>query len=82
MEKFNYKIGLDIGTNSVGWACVDDDNDIVRKGGKLLWGSRLFEEASGKKDRRVFRGVRRRLLRRHNRTVSYTHLTLPTTKVV
>ena len=77
MEKINYKIGLDIGTNSVGWACVDDDNDIVKKGGKLLWGSRLFEEASGKKDRRVFRGVRRRLLRRHNRINELNRIVKP-----
>lgn len=66
-EQKNYKIGLDIGTNSVGWACVDDDNNICKKSGKYMWGSRLFDEAQSRKNRRLFRGSRRRLARRKQR---------------
>lgn len=25
-----YSIGLDIGTNSVGWAVIDENNELVR----------------------------------------------------
>ena len=51
-----YSIGLDIGTNSVGWSVIRDNNDLIKKkmlikgnGDKKyikrnLWGVRLFEE--------------------------------------
>ncbi len=35
MEK-NYYIGLDIGTNSVGWAVTDEKYSVVKKKGKRL----------------------------------------------
>lgn len=73
----NYKIGLDIGTNSVGWACVDDDNNICKKDGKYMWGSRLFEEAQSRKNRRLFRGSRRRLARRKQRLNELNRLLEP-----
>lgn len=38
-----YYIGLDIGTNSVGWAVTDPEYNIIRKNGKSLWGVRLFD---------------------------------------
>lgn len=41
-----YSIGLDLGTNSVGWAVVDEQNQIVRKNGFTFWGVRMFEEAN------------------------------------
>ncbi len=63
-----YNIGLDIGTTSVGWAVVEEDNQkIMRKGNKALWGVRLFEEATPASDRRGFRSTRRRYDRRRNR---------------
>lgn len=66
MKKYN--IGLDIGTTSVGWAVVETDNQkIMRKGNKALWGVRLFEEASTAAERRNFRSTRRRYDRRRNR---------------
>ena len=66
MKKYN--IGLDIGTTSVGWAVVEEENQkIMRKGNKALWGVRLFEEASTAADRRSFRSARRRYDRRRNR---------------
>ena len=68
MQETKYNIGLDIGTNSVGWAVVRSDNfNIIRKGGKKLWGVRLFEEAKTAADRRLFRSNRRRLDRRRKR---------------
>lgn len=67
-----YNIGLDIGTNSVGWAVVETDNQkIIRKGkGKntrRLWGIRLFDSASTAEKRRGFRSTRRRYDRRRER---------------
>lgn len=35
MQK-NYTIGLDIGTNSVGWAVMKDDYTLIRKRMKVL----------------------------------------------
>ena len=64
----NYNIGLDIGTTSVGWAVVNDaTNKVMRKGGKALWGVRLFDPAVTAEDRRAKRGTRRRYDRRRER---------------
>lgn len=63
-----YNIGLDIGTTSVGWAVVESENQkIMRKGNKALWGVRLFEEATKAEGRRNFRSTRRRYDRRRER---------------
>ena len=63
-----YNIGLDIGTSSVGWAVVEEDNQkIIRKGNKALWGVRLFDEADKAEKRRNFRSSRRRYDRRRER---------------
>ena len=62
-----YSIGLDIGTNSVGWAVVDENNQIVKKNGFALWGVRMFEEAKDASSTRSFRTGRRRLQRRNYR---------------
>jgi len=66
MEK-NYYIGLDIGTNSVGWAVTDEKYSVVKKKGKRLWGVRLFDTAATAKKRRLKRTARRRYLRRRQR---------------
>ena len=63
----NYSLGLDIGTNSIGWAVVDDDNQLVKKNGFTLWGVRMFDEAKTAADRRAFRSSRRRIARRKKR---------------
>jgi len=64
-EKFeNYYIGLDIGTNSVGWAVTDFNYNILRHRGKDMWGVHLFDEAKSAQDRRTIRTSRRRLERR------------------
>lgn len=83
MDKKNYTISLDIGTNSVGWAVLDDEFNLV-KGQKTiktiendqtqtkrnrtnLWGARLFDEGVVAADRRLKRGQRRRIARRKKR---------------
>ena len=42
MKNKDYKIGLDIGTNSVGWAVIDKNNSLVRYKKQNMWGVRLF----------------------------------------
>lgn len=59
-----YSIGLDIGTNSVGWAVTDSENNILKHGGKNMWGARLFDAGDTAAQTRTFRGTRRRIERR------------------
>ncbi len=59
-----YYIGLDGGTDSVGWAVARPDYTVVKKSGKDLWGVRLFEEGHAAADRRISRSARRRTDRR------------------
>ena len=58
--KGEYYLGLDMGTNSVGWAVTDDKYHLLRAKGKDLWGVRLFDEAQTAAERRGFRVARRR----------------------
>lgn len=67
MAKQKILCGLDIGTNSVGWCVTDENNKVIKKQGKSLWGVRMFEEAKDSKERRGFRSSRRRLKRRKER---------------
>lgn len=67
MEGKEYYIGLDIGTNSIGWAVTDTNYNILKKNRKFLYGVRLFEEAKTAVERRVNRNSRRRLKRRNDR---------------
>ncbi len=60
----DYYIGLDMGTDSCGWAVTDVNYKLLRINNKNLWGVRLFEGAETAKDRRTFRASRRRLQRR------------------
>ncbi len=64
-----YNIGLDIGTASVGWAVIDENYKIIKKGNKQkpLWGVYLFESADTAAERRKFRSTRRRYDRRKKR---------------
>lgn len=66
MEK-KYYLGLDIGTNSVGWAVTDENYQLCKFRGKEMWGIRLFESANTASDRRLKRHSRRRLKRRTQR---------------
>lgn len=63
----DYYLGLDLGTSSVGWAVTNQEYDLLKSHGKLLWGTRLFPEAKTAAERRIFRSSRRRLKRRKER---------------
>jgi CRISPR-associated endonuclease Csn1 len=63
----DYYLGLDIGTDSVGWAVTDLDYNVEKFNGKAMWGIRLFDAATPAADRRSFRVSRRRTDRRQNR---------------
>lgn len=60
-------IGLDVGSNSVGWAATDDEYNLLRLKGKTAWGARLFDDAKSAKERRMYRTAGRRLARRKRR---------------
>ncbi|WP_353485863.1 type II CRISPR RNA-guided endonuclease Cas9 [Apilactobacillus xinyiensis] len=60
----NYHLGLDIGTSSVGFVAIDDNNNIIHKHGKNIIGARLFNEGQTAEERRTKRGARRRYSRR------------------
>lgn len=74
-----YSIGLDIGTNSVGWAVITDDYKVPAKKMKVLGntnkesikknliGALLFDAGNTAADRRLKRTARRRYTRRRNR---------------
>lgn len=76
-----YTIGLDIGTNSVGWAVVTEDYKVPAKKmpvrgntnrlsiKKNLLGVLLFDEGSVASGRRLKRIARRRYTRRRNRLI-------------
>ena len=57
-------LGLDIGTNSCGYAVTDGNYNLVRIGGKDAWGVRLFEKAETAQERRAKRTARRRVVRK------------------
>lgn len=63
----DYDIGLDIGTNSVGYAVTDTNGNLLKFKGKNMWGVRLFSEGQSAKATRLFRCTRRRYERRKNR---------------
>ena len=79
MSNKPYSIGLDIGTNSVGWAVITDDYKVPSKKMKVLSntdkhfikknliGALLFDEGTTAEDRRLKRTARRRYTRRKNR---------------
>jgi len=77
MENKKYYLGLDVGSNSVGWATSDENFNILRLKGKTAWGARLFEEASDAKSRRGFRTNKRRLNRRKYRIYLLNQLFAP-----
>ncbi len=62
-----YYLGLDIGTDSVGYAATDYYYNLVKYHGEPAWGVMTFEAANPAQDRRTFRAARRRLDRRQQR---------------
>ncbi len=69
MAKTNspYFLGLDVGTDSVGYAVTDERYMLQKFKGEPMWGVHLFEEAQLNDERRAFRTARRRLDRRQQR---------------
>lgn len=63
----NYYLGLDIGTDSVGYAVTDEQYNLIKFHGEPAWGSMIFDAGQLKADRRSFRSARRRLDRRQQR---------------
>lgn len=61
--KNNYFLGLDIGTNSVGYAVTDAEYRIQKFRQKSMWGVNLFENINQASERRTHRCSRRRLER-------------------
>ena len=70
-EKYNHNffLGLDIGTDSVGYAVTDTEYNLLKFHGKEAWGSHIFDSASLNTERRAFRTARRRLDRRQQRVL-------------
>ncbi len=64
----NYFLGIDIGTNSVGYAVTNDEYKLEKYNGKAMWGVQIFDEATTSAERRGFRTSRRRLHRRKQRS--------------
>jgi len=62
-----YKIGLDMGVASSGWAVSDENGDLLKFKHQPMWGVRLFNEGETAESRRNFRTTRRRLARRIQR---------------
>lgn len=67
MEREKYFLGLDIGTDSVGYAATDEEYNLRKFRGEPVWGVTLFEEAKRRDERRAFRTGRRRIDRRQQR---------------
>lgn len=65
--KRGYYLGLDIGTDSIGYAVTDEQYHLLRFHGNDVWGSHVFDSASLCDERRGFRSARRRLDRRQQR---------------
>lgn len=58
-----YYLGLDMGTDSVGYAVTDTNYNILKFNRKGMWGSRLFPSAETAAESRGHRAGRRRLER-------------------
>ena len=63
----NYYLGLDIGTDSIGYAVTNKEYELLKFKGEPMWGATLFESAQDASERRLFRTGRRRLDRRQAR---------------
>lgn len=67
LSDVDYYIGLDCGTESVGFAVTDTSYNVLKFRGKSMWGSHLFDEASTAAERRMHRAARRRYERKKER---------------
>ena len=44
-KNFDYYVGLDIGTNSVGYAATDENYNLLKYRQHPVWGVHLFDSA-------------------------------------
>lgn len=77
MESKKYFLGLDIGTDSVGYAVTDTDYRLKKSHGYPMWGSHIFDPAEQAQERRSYRSSRRRLDRRQQRVSLLAELFAP-----
>ena len=76
-ENREYFIGLDIGTDSVGYAVTDEGYNLIKYKGEPMWGAHLFDPAKQSAERRGFRTARRRLDRRQQRVCMIDEIFAP-----
>ena len=69
-----YYLGLDIGTDSVGYAVTDPAYALRKFKGEPMWGTHLFESGQESADRRLHRTNRRRIDRRQQRVALVNEL--------
>lgn len=62
-----YYIGLDIGTNSVGWAVTNLNYEVLKFKGNAAWGVNPLPETAQASERRLHRTEKRRLDRHQQR---------------
>lgn len=67
MKNKKYYLGLDIGSDSVGYAVTDEEYNLLKLHGEPAWGATLFDAPASKAERRGYRTARRRLERRKQR---------------
>ncbi len=67
MKNEKYYVGLDIGTDSVGYAVTDEQYNLCKFKSEPMWGVTLFDPAQLAVERRKFRAARRRLDRKQQR---------------
>lgn len=77
MGNKEYFLGLDIGTDSVGYAVTDTEYSLLKFRGEPAWGVTLFDKAQLNDERRAFRTARRRLDRRQQRVKLLQELFAP-----
>ncbi|MGM9613700.1 MAG: type II CRISPR RNA-guided endonuclease Cas9 [Butyricicoccus sp.] len=77
MENKPYYLGLDIGTDSVGYAAADEAYCLCKFKGEPVWGVTLFDAANPAEERRAMRVARRRLDRRQQRAALLEELFAP-----
>lgn len=63
----DYYLGLDIETDSVGYAVTGTDYSLLKYRGEPMWGVMTFEAGNNAAERRGYRTARRRLDRRKQR---------------
>lgn len=69
-----YYLGLDIGTDSVGYAVTDLEYTLRKFKGEPVWGTHLFEAGQDAAERRGYRTARRRIDRRQQRVALVNEL--------